>query len=108
MPGFIGKKENLHEAFATDFVMRVRDQIISKPDISKLRRTLKDDPQSMELVRDIFGKITDILTETMDDSFTAAIGYLRTASQNSDPMSARNLVFKSANLLKIKLPSAMF
>ena len=87
----------------------VREYLGGDDTLKKLVRVLGADKQSISLAKAVVRELAKRLDSAVDRDFEAAVGRLRTAARQSGaPDSARNLVFKAANELGMKLPSMMF
>jgi len=73
----------------------------------KLRKAVGDDNQSRELAVQVYMELVKRLGKVVDRDFVAAMNRLRNATRLKDA-GARNMIFKAANELGMKLPSMMF
>lgn len=86
----------------------VREYLGGDETFRKLVRVLGQDKQSVSLAKGVVRELAKRLSPVVNREFEAAVGRLITASRQGDPSSARNLVFKAANELGMKLPSMFF
>jgi len=82
-------------------------EILDQRAYAKLMGAVKDDKQSLDLLRDIRTRLNDLLSLSRNEY--NAINKLRNMeTRNMDAGNARNQIFKVADLLGMKLPSSSF
>jgi len=86
----------------------VMNMLLDRRQIRKIRRVAKDDEQTKNLADEVYDKMVEQLASVIGDSFASALGYMKWASETSDSANARNMIFKAAHAMGLKLPSGMF
>jgi hypothetical protein len=102
------EKFNGSELEESAYVNDILKDILGRDVLKKIRKLAKDDQQTQDLSREVFYELKARLDKVMDDRFVGAMNRLVMASKQPTADSARNLVFKAANELGLKLPSVMF
>lgn len=89
---------------ATDYLA-----LIGGSDLARnLRKATKGDDMSRKLSTAVYMELAKRLRKSVDRNFYAAMNRLKSASKQSTPASASNLIFKAADELGMNLPSGTF
>ena len=93
----------LNESDASEMLADILGRDFSR----KLRAATGGDEQARKLAVDVYMELAKRLSTVVDRDFVAAMNRLRNATRLKDD-GARNMIFKAANELGMKLPSMMF
>lgn len=82
-------------------------EVLDQRAYAQLMGVVKDDKQSLALLRDIRARLNDLLSLSRNE-YTALNKLRNMETRNMDAGNARNQIFKVADLLGMKLPSSSF
>ena len=96
--------EQIDEARYTSVV----EQLVDMNKFIKAFDAMESDKQSQDLLEEIYTRFEELFR--LESNEEAAFNQFRNfiSSKRYDPALSRNIIFKIANLLKIKLPSSFF